>query len=227
MTRPPAPDPLLLACALGIERLALRGATGRAAVLRTGMGAFAARHAVTGALRDEPEPGGTAVLATGFCAGLLPGMRPGDLVVAEETVDLTDSGAAEGAGPGVPGSNSRTACAGTGVLAEALASRAGDRTVHTGVLAGVGRVVRGAERAALRAETGAVAADMESAAVLGAAARTAVGRPVAAVRVVVDAPRHELIRIGTFRGGISAFCVLRSAMPAFFDWHHEFLLPRR
>ncbi|MGW8377397.1 1-hydroxy-2-methyl-2-butenyl 4-diphosphate reductase [Streptomyces sp. ODS28] len=236
MHGPPVPRPLLLACALGIERLALRGASGRAAVLRTGMGPRAARAAVTVALGEEPEAGGTAVLATGFCAGLAPGMRPGDLVVAEQTVDLTggapvprtECGRSERAGTEhARTEHARTECAGTEVLVRALAESCPGRTVHTGTLAGVGRVVRGDRRAALREETGAVAADMESAAVLRAATAGAPVRPVAAVRVVVDAPRHELIRVGTLRGGISAFCVLHNATSAFFEWNHSFLLPRR
>ncbi|MCZ9341098.1 1-hydroxy-2-methyl-2-butenyl 4-diphosphate reductase, partial [Streptomyces sp. TRM76130] len=86
-------------------------------------------------------------------------------------------------------------------------------------------VVRGAERAELGA-TGAIAVDMESAATLLSAVRTA-ARPVAAVRVVVDAPEHELVRIGTVRGGISAVRVLRSVLPAFYEWHRSLLLPRR
>ncbi|MGQ4412354.1 1-hydroxy-2-methyl-2-butenyl 4-diphosphate reductase, partial [[Kitasatospora] papulosa] len=88
-----------------------------------------------------------------------------------------------------------------------------------------GHVVRGAERAGLRA-AGAVAVDMESAATLRTAVRTG-PRPVAAVRVVVDAPEHELVRIGTVRGGISAFRVLRAVLPAFHEWHRSLLLPRR
>ena len=48
-----------------------------------------------------------------------------------------------------------------------------------------------------------------------------------AVRVVVDAPEQELVRIGTVRGGISAFRVLRAVLPAFFEWHRSLLLPRR
>ena len=74
--------------------------------------------------------------------------------------------------------------------------------------------------------TGAVAVDMESAATLRTAVRHGV-RPVAAVRVIVDAPEHELVRIGTVRGGISAFRVLRAVLPAFYDWHRSLLLPRR
>lgn len=210
---PPASGagPLLVVCALGIERFALRGlgaGSGHAAtVLRTGMGAQAARRALTRELGKETQPGTTAVLATGFCAGLVPGMHPGDLVVAEETCDGTG----------------RTPCTGTGLLAEALEPYG---TVHTGPLAGSGHVVRGPARAALYGATGAVAADMESAATLRTAAAVP-ARPVAAVRVVVDAPGHELVRIGTLRGGISAFCVLRSVLPAFTEWHRSLLLPWR
>ncbi|MEV5320408.1 1-hydroxy-2-methyl-2-butenyl 4-diphosphate reductase [Streptomyces sp. NPDC052687] len=213
MTPPPAPAPLLIACALGIEHLALRlgdrgGSGGPVTVLRTGMGPKAAERSVTRVLAD-PALAGAAVLATGFCAGLAPGMHPGDLVVAEETRDPRGS---------VP-------CARTDLLVKELTRAVPGRTVHTGPLTGSDHVVRGPERADLRS-TGAIAADMESAATLLSAVRGG-ERPVAAVRVVVDAPEHELVRIGTVRGGISAFRVLRSILPAFFEWHRNVLLPRR
>ncbi|WP_329158924.1 1-hydroxy-2-methyl-2-butenyl 4-diphosphate reductase [Streptomyces sp. NBC_01717] len=207
--------PLLIACALGIEQLALRSGRGKAGdapgqvtVLRTGMGPKAAETAVAHALGQDPALG-AAVIASGFCAGLAPGMHPGDLVVADETREAGDS----------------TPCTGAGLLAEALARTVPGRTVHTGPLTGSDHVVRGHERAELRA-TGAIAVDMESAATLRTALRTGV-RPVAAVRVVVDAPEHELVRIGTVRGGISAFRVLRAVLPAFYEWHRSLLLPRR
>ncbi|MER7832397.1 1-hydroxy-2-methyl-2-butenyl 4-diphosphate reductase [Streptomyces sp. NPDC095602] len=209
-----AGQPLLVACALGIEHLALRsgraagGAAGRATLLRTGMGPEQARRAVAGALRDGPLRT-AAVIASGFCAGLAPGMHPGDLVVADET----------------RGPHGATPCTAPQALVAALARALPGRTVHTGPLTGSDHVVRGQERAALRA-TGALAVDMESAATLRAAL-AAGPRPVAAVRVVVDAPEHELVRIGTVRGGISAFRVLRAVLPAFHEWHRSLLLPRR
>ncbi|MFD7627474.1 1-hydroxy-2-methyl-2-butenyl 4-diphosphate reductase [Streptomyces sp. NPDC059851] len=213
----PGPRPLLVACALHIEQAALRSSGDRGAplgytVLRTGMGPRAAERAVARALA-APELARAAVLATGFCAGLVPGMNPGDLVVAEETRDPRGT----------------IVCAGTSLLAAALARAAPGRTVHTGALTGSDRVVRGHERTRLRA-TGAIGVDMESAATLWTAARGAppgAHRPVAAVRVVVDAPEHELVRIGTVRGGISAFRVLRAVLPAFYDWHRSLPLPRR
>lgn len=213
MNRESGPSPLLIACALGIEHLALRtgdrgGAGGPVTVLRTGMGPKAAERSVTRVLAD-PALDGAAVLATGFCAGLAPGMHPGDLVVAEETRDPRGT----------------VAGVGTDRLVKELARAVPGRTVHTGPLTGSDHVVRGPERADLLA-TGAIAVDMESAATLLSAVRTG-ARPVAAVRVVVDAPEHELVRIGTVRGGISAFRVLRSVLPAFFEWHRSLLLPRR
>ncbi|MFI1731683.1 1-hydroxy-2-methyl-2-butenyl 4-diphosphate reductase [Streptomyces acidicola] len=214
MSQAPAPAPLLIACALGIERLALRGgvprgAQGAVTVLRTGMGPRAAERSVTRAL-GEPALRGAAVMATGFCAGLAPGMHPGDLVVAEET-----------RGP----AGATTPCEGTDLLVKELVRAVPGRTVHTGTLTGSDHVVRGHERSELLA-TGAIAVDMESAATLRSAVRRG-ARPVAAVRVVVDAPEHELVRIGTVRGGISAFRVLRAVVPAFFEWHRSLLLPRR
>ncbi|GHG17683.1 phosphorylase family protein [Streptomyces zaomyceticus] len=220
---PGAPPPLLIACALGIEQLALRsgdraGAPGRFTVLRTGMGPDRARREVSRALGEEGWRD-AAVIASGFCAGLAPGMHPGDLIVADET----------------RGPDGTTPGTGTELLVKALVRAVPGRAVHTGPLTGSDHVVRGPERAALRA-TGAIAVDMESAATLRTAvsARTAAGlgggpdiRPVAAVRVVVDAPEHELVRIGTVRGGISAFRVLRAVLPAFFEWHRSLLLPRR
>lgn len=76
------PPPLLLACALGIERFALRGgdhggAPAPVVTLRTGMGPRAATDAVRHVLGDGPATARVPVVATGFCAGLVPGMRPG------------------------------------------------------------------------------------------------------------------------------------------------------
>ncbi|MYT12983.1 Nucleoside phosphorylase [Streptomyces sp. SceaMP-e96] len=220
--RPPtdAEPPLLIACALGIERFALRGrgrggasaggTVPRVVTLRTGMGPHAAERALTEALSEGSVTERSPVVASGFCAGLAPGMRRGDVVVAEAT---------RGHQTAAP----ETPCRDNGPLLRALRERG--LTVHSGLLCGSDHVVRGAERAELHA-AGAVAVDMESAATLRAAQRAG-GRPVAAVRVVVDAPEHELVRIGTVRGGISAFRVLRSVVPVFHEWHRSLLLPWR
>jgi nucleoside phosphorylase len=195
--------PLLIVCALRFERFALRAGrrhpdgAGGVSVLRTGMGAQAAERAVTDALR-APELRDASVLTTGFCAGLAPGTRPGDVVVAQGSEE-SDS------------------------LAAVL--KAAGHTVHTGLLAQSDHVVRGAERAALSA-TGAIAVDMESAAMMRAALAQG-ARPVAAARVIVDTPEYELVRVGTLRTGITAFRVLRDLLPAFLEWHRSNALPWR
>ncbi|CAM5298667.1 hypothetical protein SALBM135S_04302 [Streptomyces alboniger] len=212
--RGPGTAPLLIACALGIERLALRtgdrgGAPDAMTVLRTGMGPDNAGRAIGGALAAEALRD-AAVLATGFCAGLAPGMRPGDLVVADETRDV------HGTSP----------CTGTALLVKELGRALPGRAVHTGPLIGSDHLVRGPERGELFA-AGAVAVDMESAATLRRALRAR--RTAARCRRPGGRgrPQHELVRIGTIRGGISAFRVLRAVLPAFFEWHRSSLLPRR
>lgn len=218
---PDAPAPLLVVCALGIERRALAAGTGRAAsaagdagpvdVLRTGMGPERAGRAVARRLAEDPYRA-APVIAAGFCAGLLPDMRPGDVVVADAVrADGEDAGT--------------TGCPDNGPLLDALALL--DARVHTGLLLGTDHVVRGAAGRTRLRERGAVAADMESAATLRTAAATSGTRPVAAVRVVVDAPEHELVRFGTLRGGITAYRVLSSVLPAFFEWHRHVMIPRR
>src|SRR4051812_5478040 len=149
------------------------------------MGPTAAEEAVRTALHD-PALRDAAVVTTGFCAGLAPGMRPGDIVVSDEGHD-------------------------SAALAAAL--KAAGNTVHTGPLAESDHVVRGAERTALAA-TGAIAVDMESAAMRRAALAEG-AQHVAAARVVVDTPEYELVRVGTLRTGIIAFRVLRDLVPAF------------
>jgi nucleoside phosphorylase len=213
MTAPPGP--LLVVCAMGVERVALRGAEragaagqGQVALLRTGMGPRAARRAVTGALRGGSALAGAAVLVAGFCAGLVPGTEPGDVVVD----DRSD---------------------GAEALAEAVRHRVAavvprarrPVAVHTGRITGSDHVVRGDERLTLAA-SGAFAVDMESDAVRQAAL-AAGPRPVAAVRVVVDTPEYELVRVATLRAGFLAFRVLRSVLPAFHDWHRSNTLPWR
>ncbi|MFB7405830.1 1-hydroxy-2-methyl-2-butenyl 4-diphosphate reductase, partial [Streptomyces sp. NPDC056202] len=136
---PGAPPPLLVACALGIEQLALRsgdrtGASGPVTVLRTGMGPDRARRAVSRAL-GAPGWQDAAVIASGFCAGLAPGMHPGDLIVADEA----------------RGPDGTIACTGTELLVKALVRAVPGRSVHTGPLIGSDHVVGGPERGALGA----------------------------------------------------------------------------
>ncbi|WP_377272358.1 1-hydroxy-2-methyl-2-butenyl 4-diphosphate reductase [Peterkaempfera sp. SMS 1(5)a] len=196
--------PLLVACALGVERWALRGGDwsgGRAVLTATGMGPLRARKTVSALLGD----GGSAyggLLAVGFCAAAGRGIRPGDAVVATGVRDEGECSIE------IPSS---------GLLARLLRDQG--MTVHTGLLHSADQVVRGAEARARLHTAGVTGIDMETAAVLSAARRGAPRLPFAAVRIVVDTPERELLRPGTVPGGVRAWRALRSTVPALTAWH--------
>ncbi|MEZ0095654.1 1-hydroxy-2-methyl-2-butenyl 4-diphosphate reductase [Streptacidiphilus sp. EB129] len=191
-----AAAPLLLACALGAERFALRAGAGSARLVCTGMGKDRARRAVSSALaQGERVPG--ALLFAGFGAAVGPGIRPGDAFVATEVRDAES-------GPAV--------LPDTAALVAAL--RGSGLTVHTGPLFTADRVVRGDRRAELHAE-GVLAVDMETSAALRA---LPAGMPAAAVRIVVDTPEQELLRPGLLLHGFRAWRALRAAAPVLAAW---------
>ncbi|WP_232663995.1 4-hydroxy-3-methylbut-2-enyl diphosphate reductase [Pseudonocardia sp. TRM90224] len=176
----------------GAGREARDGAGGEVDVVRTGFGPAwsAAAAARLGA------GGPRAVLVAGVGGALVPGIEPGDLVVASEVRAVGQ--------PPVP---VPTADA----LAAAL--RRLGLTVHVGPLVCMPITVDGAWRAALAA-TGAIAVDMESAWLAPAAA----GGPFAVVRAVVDTPSAPLLRPGTAVRGARALRSLRRAAPALRTW---------
>jgi 4-hydroxy-3-methylbut-2-enyl diphosphate reductase len=133
----------------------------------------------------------------GTGAGLAPDLKPGDLVVGTEIV-------ADGRAARVP-------CASAPLLAGEL-RRAGLR-VRTGPIVTVDHLVRGADRERLAGQ-GAVAADMESAALAAAAG----GRPVAVIRAVSDLPGGTLLHPRTVTGGIAALRSLRAVGPVLGRW---------
>ncbi|WP_063830748.1 hypothetical protein [Kitasatospora phosalacinea] len=198
--------PLLVLCALGPEAWALRGgdwsgaAGGPPVLARTGMGRRAAGRKAA-ALLDAGGYG--ALLVAGFGAALGPGVRPGEVIVADRVTD------AEGGDHPL---------ASAVALATAL-EEAGLRA-HLGTHRTADHVVRGAERARLHAG-GALAVDMEAAAVLAARAAYAPALPAAVLRVVVDTPERELIRPGTLPAGVRAWRALRAAVPALTAWHRQ------
>ncbi|WP_063795987.1 phosphorylase family protein [Peterkaempfera griseoplana] len=199
----PAP-PLLVVCALGVERWALRGGDwsgGKAVLTATGMGPLRARKAVTALLGDGGGAYG-GLLAVGFCAAAGRGISPGDAVVATGVRDEGECSIE------IPSS---------ALLARLLRERG--MTVHTGLLHSADQVVRGAEARARLHAAGVTGIDMETAAVLSAAGRTAPGLPVAAVRIVVDTPERELLRPATVPSGVRAWRALRSTVPALTAWH--------
>ncbi|RKE18339.1 1-hydroxy-2-methyl-2-butenyl 4-diphosphate reductase [Streptomyces sp. TLI_171] len=198
--------PLLVLCALGPEAWALRGgdwsgaAGGPPVLARTGMGRKAAGRKAA-ALLDAGGYG--ALLVAGFGAALAPGIRPGEVIVADRVTDAEGGDHPLASAP---------------ALATAL-EEAGLR-VHLGTHRTADHVVRGAERARLHA-AGALAVDMEAAAVLAARAAHAPDLPAAVLRVVVDTPERELIRPGTLPAGVRAWRTLRAAVPALTAWHRH------
>ena len=137
------------------------------------------------------------VVSAGVCGGLDPELRVGDLVLPD--------GVVSDAGVRLPV---------TGTVAQRAAAAGGAR-VRTGVMLTSSRIVSTPEaKAALRAATGAVAVDMESAAILEAAA--ARGCSSLVVRAVSDDASEslpeELMRMmgadGRIRGG-GAFALAR------------------
>jgi nucleoside phosphorylase len=197
MTRAPQ-GPLLLACALGVERWALRraGQAPGVRLLRTGMGARRAGRSVSAAL----PPGAhapRAFLYAGFGAAVGPGIASGDIVVATEVRDTL------GEPVQLPGCDE---------LAAAL-TRSG-LNVHRGPLYTADRVVRGDQRSVLHTD-GVLCVDMETASALRPLPP---GVPAAAVRVIVDTPEQELLRPGTLVHGQRAWRVLRAAAPALAAW---------
>jgi 4-hydroxy-3-methylbut-2-enyl diphosphate reductase len=182
----------LLVCApLRIEARAVRRGLGPAGdVRRTGYGPARAESAAA-ELRTASF-GMLAVAGTG--GGLSASLQPGDLVVASRVT----GGAAEISCPSAP------------LLAGEL-RRAGLRAV-AGPVVSTPRLVRGADRERLAAG-GALAADLESAGLLTAAA----DRPAIVVRAVSDTAARPL-GPATLAGGAAALRSLRQAGPALARW---------
>ncbi|MEV4558515.1 1-hydroxy-2-methyl-2-butenyl 4-diphosphate reductase [Kitasatospora sp. NPDC049285] len=198
--------PLLVLCALGPEAWALRGgdwsgaAGGHPVLARTGMGRRRARTRAAGLLATG---GYGALVVAGFGAALGPGIRPGEVIVADRVTDPEGGDHPLDSAP---------------ALATAL-EEAGLRA-HLGAHHTADHVVRGPERGLLYA-AGALAVDMEAAAVLAARAALAPQLPAAVLRIVVDTPERELIRPGTLPAGVRAWRTLRAAVPALTAWHRQ------
>jgi 4-hydroxy-3-methylbut-2-en-1-yl diphosphate reductase len=77
----------------------------------------------------------------------------------------------------------------------------------------VSRLALGERRAQLHAD-GAIAVDMES---VWLAAGTG-GRPFGVVRVVLDSPEHELLRLRAAAGALRAALALRRVARALHEW---------
>ncbi|MEV0237413.1 hypothetical protein [Nonomuraea sp. NPDC050786] len=136
-----------------------------------------------------------AVAVVGFGGSVGGGLRPGDVLVASE----------------VRFRGRVHPCPSAALLAGELA-RAG-LPVKVGPLVTADRLVRGAERRRLAA-VGAYGVDMET----GPLARAAAGRPLAAVRVIVDTPRAPLLSPATLARGFAARRTLRALGPVLVRW---------
>jgi len=167
-------------------RRGLREASSR--VQRTGMGAARSRKSVSG----ESKLGTFgAMVVMGVAAGLTDDLSPGDLVVATEVSD----------------GDSTMPLPGADLLAAEL-RRAG-LPARAGKIVTVPKLVRSGDRAKLAAK-GYAAADMESAALVGAAGE----RPVAVIRAVSDSGFGP----GMVSGGLAGLRSLRLAAPIAERW---------
>ena len=131
---------LLILAPLRIEAQALRQGVRSAAVIRTGMGPAAATRAGE---RVVALAGGSPVAVAGFCGGLRPEIRTGDLIVANEIRG--------------PGGVVLLPCA----VAVAEALRSVGLTAHVGPIVSSDRVAFGSRRGRASAD-GAIGVDMES-----------------------------------------------------------------
>ncbi|GAA3236386.1 phosphorylase family protein [Nonomuraea helvata] len=184
---------LLVCAALGIEARAIRrGLSPRLTgtrVIATGIGPRRAARAAAH-LGDQE-----AMAVVGFGGAVGGSLRPGDVLVASEVRFRGQVHPCPSAAP----------------LAEELA-RAG-LPAMVGPLVTADRVVRGAERRRLAA-LGAYAVDMET----GPLALVAAGRPLAAVRVIVDTPQAPLLSPATLARGLAARRTLRALGPVLVRW---------
>jgi len=186
---------LLLIAPMAVEARALRRALPEVEIVRSGVGPRRARRA---AARMADHPAG-AVAVAGFAGALSDDLEPGELIVASEL--LTPSGTLA------------ASCPGAGVIAGLLARRG--LRARVGPLVSTQAPVFGAARRAMLARTGALAVDMESVWLAGAAA----GRPFAVVRAVTDTPRHELWRARSVLGAMRvASRALWFAATALAEW---------
>jgi 4-hydroxy-3-methylbut-2-en-1-yl diphosphate reductase len=166
-------------------------------VRKTGMGPGRSKAAV-GALSGAHA---SAMLVLGFCGGLDASSVPGEVIVAEQVYSAGDEGHPE----------ERVSCDLAGQLIQRLTGRG--LKVRAGNVVCVSRLALGERRAQLHAG-GAIAVDMESVWLAAGAS----GRPFGVVRVVLDSPEHELMRVQALVGALRAARALRRVAGALHEW---------
>ena len=143
---------LLVAAPLRLEAILISSAARGALVRKTGMGPDRAKSAA-GQLAGDAA---ARLLVVGFCGGLDEESVPGEVIVAEEVYAASDEGHPEG----------RVRCELAGELVRGLTGRG--MKVRVGNVVCVSRLALGERRAELHAG-GAIAVDMESVWLAGAA----------------------------------------------------------
>lgn len=179
--------------ALRTEHEALRGQVPGADMERCGMGPSKVGAWLPRLRGLDPD----AVVVAGLAGGLSPGLRAGDVVVASEVRDSTGRIVIRAAAP----------------LVAELRSRG--MRVHLGPIVSTDHIVNGSARAGLAA-TGAIAVDMESAAIVRSLSER--GTPVAVVRVIVDTVHAPLNRLSTVTSGARALLTLRRLGSSMTAW---------
>jgi 4-hydroxy-3-methylbut-2-enyl diphosphate reductase len=180
---------------LRLEARAVRRAAPGVEVLRSGAGPIRAARAAA-AVAEAGRP--SAVAVAGVAGGLVPGLSPGTIVVADRV--MSEDGTTVATLPAA------------GMLAAELVEH-GLPAVAGGVVS-TPRLVRGSDARAALARTGAVAVDTETAYILAAGWPV----PTAVIRVIVDTPERELMSVSTMGGGITALRNLRAAAGVLQRW---------
>jgi 4-hydroxy-3-methylbut-2-enyl diphosphate reductase len=188
---------LLVAAPMRIEAALISSASRRALVRKTGMGPRRSKVAAG----ELAGVGGSAMLVLGFCGGLDATSVPGEVIVAEDVYAAGDEGHAE----------ERVSCDLSHQLVHRLTGLG--LKVRVGDVVCVSRLALGERRAELHAG-GAIAVDMESVWLAAGAG----GRPFGVVRVVLDSPEHELLRLRAAAGALRAALALRRVAGALHEW---------
>jgi 4-hydroxy-3-methylbut-2-enyl diphosphate reductase len=188
---------LLLAAPLRLEAVLISSAARGAPIRKTGMGPAKAKAAAT----ELSTQAGRALLVLGFCGGLDESSVPGVVIVATDVYAAADEGHAE----------QRIDCELAAGLVDRLTGLG--MKIRTGPVVCVSKLALGERRAELHTG-GAIAVDMES--VWLAAGRGE--RPFGVVRVVLDSPLHELMRVQAVGGALRAALALRRVAGALHDW---------
>jgi 4-hydroxy-3-methylbut-2-enyl diphosphate reductase len=184
---------------LSVEKFALRGGLSEARIICTGAGPRRSQEAalrLTGSIDS-------AMAVAGVCGAVDPDLQPGDVIVASELLG--------------------------GIYARKLSSnedlveaiRLLGIKARSGPIYSEDHIVRGAERERLR-ESGAIAVDMESRWLAEAAGE----RPFTVLRVVIDTPKKELLRLGAIPDSLRALATLRKIAPALETWAKATTRPR-